>query len=323
MPEGGGRRSALSWAVFATLCVAWGSTWVAIRFGVTAMPPLWFAATRFIVAGLLLLLLARWVGGWQRIARSDLRPLTLMSTGAISICFGLIFWGEQYVDSGTAGVLVQGFVPIGLFFFAATMGREAIGRAQWASLGIGLCGVVLLLYGQSSGDWSPRKTAAAAAIIIGTLVYDWAGVYGGSVLSRYPAALMSAFENLVGGLLLLPVALLLEGGRIFRQPVPEATATWMSWGYLVLVGSVLGFTAYTYLLRAWGPTRTSAYAFATPVIALLLGAVLADERSTWQHITGTALILAAVAGIARRRNRAHSEVRSSESTQVPVDTSRA
>ncbi|MDQ1013291.1 drug/metabolite transporter (DMT)-like permease [Streptomyces sp. V4I23] len=303
MPEGHSRSFAFTWAVFATLCIAWGSTWVAIRFGVTSMPPLWFAATRFIVAGLLLLLLARWLGGWQRIARSDLRPLTVMSAGAISVCFGLIFWGEQYVDSGTAGVMVQGFVPIGLFFFAATMTRELIGRTQWAFLGVGLCGVVLLLYGQSSSDWSMRKALAAVAIIVGTLVYDWAGVYGGDILSRYPAALMSAFENLVGGLILLPVSLVLEGDQIFRQPLPEETSVWLSWGYLVLVGSVLGFTAYTYLLRAWGPTRTSAYAFVTPVIALLLGATLADEHITWQHVMGTVLILGAVAGITRQRNR--------------------
>ncbi|MCS0634248.1 EamA family transporter [Streptomyces sp. LP05-1] len=312
MPEARGRPSAFTWAVFTTLCVAWGSTWVAIRFGVTAMPPLWFAATRFIVAGLLLLLLARWLGGWQRIARRDLRPLTVMSAGAISVCFGLIFWGEQYIDSGTAGVLVQGFVPIGLFFFAATMTREVIGRTQWTSLGIGLCGVVLLLYGQSGSDWSSRKIVAALAIVVGTLVYDWAGVYGGDVLSRYPAALMSAFENLVGGLILLPVSVAVEGERIFRQPLPEEGPAWLSWGYLVLVGSVLGFTAYTYLLREWGPTRTSAYAFVTPVIALLLGATLADEQLTWHHLAGTALILAAVAAITRGRNKAPRDTRPSD-----------
>ncbi|MFJ8646847.1 DMT family transporter [Streptomyces sp. NPDC093546] len=307
------------WLVFTTLCIAWGSTWIAIRVGVTAMPPLWFAATRFVVAGLILLLLARWLGGWKPIARSDIRPLMVMSFAAISVCFGLIFWGEQYVESGTAGVIVQGFVPIGLFFFAALMTREVIGRTQWASLGIGLCGVVLLLYGQTSSDWSLRKALAALAIVVGTLVYDWAAVYGGDVLSRYPSALMSAFENLVGGLLLLPFAFLLEGGRILEHPLPEAPSTWLSWGYLVLVGSVLGFTAYTYLLRAWGPTRTSAYAFVTPVIALLLGAWLADERITWQHVVGTVLILGAVAGITRRRNRSSRTDASNGPLHEPVE----
>lgn len=297
--------SRLAWGVFGLLCFAWGTTWVAIRLGVTAMPPLWFAATRFLVAGVILLAIARKAGGWQRIPFPDAWRLTVMSAGAITICFGLIFWGEQSVDAGTSGVIVQGFVPIGLFFFAAVMGRESIGGRQWLSLTIGLCGVVLLT-GQSWSDWTSRRLISVVAIIAGTVVYDWAGVYGGPVISHYPAALMSAFENLVGGLLLFPVAWLLEGQRILRNPLPDRTSIWVSWVYLVIVGSMLGFTAYTYLLRTWGPTRTSAYAFVTPVIALISGAVIAGESISWEHLAGTALVLGAVAGVIRRPARSPS-----------------
>ena len=263
------------------------------------MPPLWFAATRFLAAGVILLAVSRRFGGWKWICLADFLRLTLMSAGAISVCFGLIFWGEQYVAAGISGVIVQGFVPVGLFFFAAIMGRAETRWRQWLSVLIGVGGV-LLLAGHASSGWTSKQLLSIIGIVIGTLVYDWAGVYGGPTISRYPAALMSAFENLVGGVILLIAAWIFERKDILNSPLPTHVSTWISWIYLVIVGSVLGFTAYTYLLRAWGPTRTSAYAFVTPVIALLSGVAVTGESIGWTDIVGTVLVIGAAAGVAHR-----------------------
>lgn len=307
---------------FVALCLAWGGTWLAIRIGVQETPPLWLASTRFAVAGLLLLVVARFVGGWRRIARPDLGRLVVMAAGAISICFGLIFWGEQYVESGLAGVLVQGFVPIGLFAFAVLLGKERVLGRQLIGLLLGLAGVALLILTQIRYEADARVLAGTVAIIVGTLIYDWAGVYGGDLLSRYPAPLMSAYENLIGGLLLLPVSLVLEGGRLAADgPVPNARALG-SWLYLVVIGSMVGFTAYTYLLAKWGPTRTSAYAFVTPVVAVTVGVFFAGERLRWQDFVGAGMVVLAVVFIVTRKQPATDAAPAIEDAAAPERLSR-
>ncbi|GGN79041.1 permease [Actinoplanes lobatus] len=289
---------------FVALCLAWGGTWLAIRIGVHETPPLWLAATRFTVAGLLLLGVARFAGGWRRISLPDLGRLVVMSAGAISICFGLIFWGEQYVESGLAGVLVQGFVPIGLFAFAMLLGKERVAGRQLVGLLLGLAGVALLILTQIRYESDARVLAGTVAIIVGTLIYDWAGVYGGNLLSRYPAPLMSAYENLIGGVLLLPVSLVLEGHRLASDGLVPNVRALGSWLYLVVIGSMVGFTAYTYLLAKWGPTRTSAYAFVTPVVAVTVGVFFAGEHLRWQDLLGAGMVVIAVVFIVTRRRPA-------------------
>jgi drug/metabolite transporter (DMT)-like permease len=259
------------------------------------MPPLWLAGTRFTIAGLLLLLIARFLGGWRRLTWSDVGRLAIMAAGAISICFGLIFWGEQYVDSNVAAVVVQGFVPLGLCVFAALYGHEAIRPRQWMGIAVGLAGVVLLTLSQASLTDSNRTVVGIMAIVVGTLVYDWAGVYGKPIFERYPAPFISALENLIGGLILLPIALLVDYERIIASPLPPSATAMASWAYLVVIGSLVGFTAYTYLLGAWGASRTSAYAFATPAVALALGVWIGKEQVQWSQLVGAGLVISAVA----------------------------
>lgn len=285
----------MPFVAFGALCLAWGGTWLAIRLGVSDVPPLWLAGTRFVVAGALLLVIARWLGGWRKLAVRDLRRIAAMALGAITICFGLIFWGEQYVDSNVAAVIVQGFVPIGLFMFAVLYGHEVIRRRQWSALALGLAGVVLISAAQLSLGGTSRTLWGIAAVIAGTLVYGWAGVHGKPIFAAYPAPLVSALENLLGGIVLVPVALVVEGDRIIGHPlVPTGTAA-VSWLYLVFIGSLVGFTAYTYLLGAWGASRTSVYAFVTPVVALGVGVWIGEEQVQWFQLVGAGLVVSAVA----------------------------
>jgi drug/metabolite transporter (DMT)-like permease len=124
-------------------------------------------------------------------------------------------------------------------------------------------------------------------------------------VTAMPPLWFAATRFLAAGIVLLAIARK-EGQRILRNPLPDRTSIWVSWAYLVIIGSMLGFTAYTYLLRTWGPTRTSAYAFITPVIALISGAAIAGESIGWEHVVGTALVLGAVAGVIRRPARSPS-----------------
>jgi drug/metabolite transporter (DMT)-like permease len=143
--------------IFSLLCFTWGTTWLAIRVGVSQVPPLWFAATRFVVAGSLLLGWAWVFGRWQRPSARQLQALLLMGTMCIAVCFGLIFWGEQYVESGIAGVVVQGFVPIGLLGFSALLGRDRAGFRAWTAVAVGVAGLTVIAWdslGRPFGRWS-------------------------------------------------------------------------------------------------------------------------------------------------------------------------
>lgn len=293
-------------AVFVVLCLTWGTTWLAIRTGVTQVPPLWLAGTRFAVAGALLLGAARLLGQYTRPTRAQFRALLRMAALCIALCFGLIFWGETHVESGIAGVVVQGFVPIGLVGFAALLGRETVSGRAWTAVAVGVVGVTVIA-SRSFGDPSGRMfLLGLGAIVIGTLLYDLGSVQGDSVLGQLPAVAVSGWENLLGGLLLLPVSVALERDRITDAATWDSLEPWLAWLYLVVIGSAVGFTAYTYLLQTWGPVRTSAYAFITPVIALAAGTLLADERFSAEVLIGAGLVVGAVlllwtSGRARQR----------------------
>ena len=279
--------------IFVALCLAWGSTWLAIKIGVGHAPPLWFAGTRFFAAGCLMLGYQRLRRGPLAIPRGDLLRALAVGVFAVGVTFGLIFWGEQYVSSGITGVLVQGLVPIGLYGFALGFGHEALRRGRAAGIALGVCGLAVLSAPAFHGTGHPREAAGIAAIAVGTLAYCAASVASRDVLRRTPALLMSGLENLAGGVGLMLVSLPLEGGRIasegtVRGPVVE------SWLYLVVVGSLVGFTSYVLLLKEWGAARVSLYAFFTPLIALVLGAALYGEHFGLVELAGAAIILVGV-----------------------------
>lgn len=290
--------------IFALLCFTWGTTWLAIKVGVTEVPPLWFAATRFVVAGLLLLGFARLRGPWRMPTGAQFRGLLVMGALCIAICFGLIFWGEQYVDSGVAGVVVQGFVPIGLVGFAAALGREKVRTPAWIAVGLGVAGIVLIAFDSFGHELGRYFLLGLLAVAIGTLFYGFGSVLGGDLLKQMSAVTASGWENLLGGLMLLPVALLLEGDELTSTRWWTSDDAWLAWGYLVVFGSLIGFTCYTYLLNAWGPTRTSAYAFITPVLAFGVGWWLGDERFSPVVALGAAVVVVAVAVLWIDRRRA-------------------
>jgi drug/metabolite transporter (DMT)-like permease len=281
-------------AVFVVLCLTWGTTWLAIRTGVQEVPPLWLAGTRFTVAGALLLGIARLTGRLARPTAAQFRALLRMSALCIALCFGLVFWGETHVESGIAGVVVQGFVPIGLVGFAALLGRDQVSGRSWAAVGIGVAGVAVIA-SRSVGEPTGRMfLLGLLAIVVGTLLYDLGSVQGDDVLGQLPAVAASGWENLLGGLMLLPVSLALEHDGIADAGTWDSAKPWLAWLYLVVIGSAVGFTAYTYLLQQWGPVRTSAYAFVTPIIALLAGALLAGERFSVEVLLGAGMVVGAV-----------------------------
>jgi drug/metabolite transporter (DMT)-like permease len=283
--------------VFVALCLAWGSTWLAIKIGVEGAPPLIFAGTRFLLAGAILLLVFRLRDGDASIARADWPTMVVMGLTVIGVTFGLIFWGEQHISSGVAGVLVQGVVPLGMFGFAVAYGHESPSRAKWAGIALGIVGIVILFMPNLGGPIDDDALLGMAAVTAGTVVYCWGSVSTRDVLQGYPTLLIAGLENVIGGVGLVCVSIVLEAGELADPTWLTDRDVWLSWVYLVIVGSLVGFTSYIFLLKRWGASRTSVYAFVTPILALVLGYGLYDENVGLAEIVGALVILCGVATI--------------------------
>jgi drug/metabolite transporter (DMT)-like permease len=289
--------------LFVTLCFSWGTTWIAIKVGVDAVPPLYFAGTRFLFAGALILLVAGLIKGWRSLTVrvSDWRELGVMSLLVVSICFGLIFWGEQFVPAGIVAIVVQGAIPILLPVFTSLLTGEKFKRNSLFSGLIGLTGLGVifaqgLVMDTDSSALSSPVLLGLLAILVGTISYCYGSVKGRPLLSRNSPVAIAGWQNLIGGLITLLCSFMVEAPShaaadylaIFRPDVIFA------WVWLVVVGSAIGFVLYIVLLKAWGAARLSPYAFATPVVAIAIDFFMFGNNLSAQDIVGVVIIFIAL-----------------------------
>lgn len=287
-------RPALVVAAFAAVYVVWGSTYLAIRFVVETMPPFTMAGARFLVAGLILFLWARLRGGASP-SRRDWRIAAVTGVLLLLGGNGALVWAEQRVASGMAALLVATLpvwmVLIDWFRPGGTRPRAGV----FAGLALGVAGLVLLV-GRGVGEGAPVDALATVVLVFGTI--SWAA--GSIYLRQQPTSSGGAFSNgmqmLAGGAALAFVGI--ASGELSGFDTATVTARSMaSLAYLTFVGSLVGFTAYTYILKVSTPARVSTYAYVNPVVAMLLGWALADEPLTARTLVAAAVILSGVAVI--------------------------
>jgi drug/metabolite transporter (DMT)-like permease len=280
---------------FAAVYLLWGSTYLAIRFGVETIPPFLMAGTRHLVAGLLLY-------GWLR-ARGAARPeprhwLSAIPIGGLMLLGGngLVTWAEQRVPSGLAALIVAS-VPIWMAVLAGLEKRRAPNGYVIFGLALGLAGISLLVLPASLGG-ERMEPLGAAALLLAALCWSI-----GSLASRrvpLPSSTLTAvaMEMIGGGALLWITGLSFgEGLRLHLSAISVKSA--LSLGYLVVFGSLLGFSAYVWLLRVTTPARVSTYAYVNPIVAVLLGTLLGGEPLTLRIGLAATGILASVALIIR------------------------
>lgn len=261
----------------------WGSTYLAMRFAIEAMPPLLMAGVRYVAAGLIIVAVLRWRGqpwpsGRQCRNAGVIGVLLLLGGNGL---VGLAL--EQGVSSGMSA-LVVGVTPLFALLFASFWGGRATGR-EWVGILVGLAGLVLLNFG---------RELAASPLAGGLLVLAALSWAFGSMWSKHldmPAGFMaSALEMVLGGLVLLLVSAL-RGEALLEPPTAKA---WWALAYLVFVGAILGFSAYVYLLQNVRPALATSYAYVNPVVAVGLGVWLAGERVDMMELIAMAVILAGV-----------------------------
>ncbi len=277
--------------------VVWSSTYLAIRVAVregSGFPPFTMGLMRMFAAGALLLL-------WGRIRGDRIRPtrkewLVLIGSGVLMwpVANGLVNWSEQHADSGIAALTVAS-APIWSALLEAILDRRAPSGRLIVSLLIGFAGIALLS--------APALLQGATADVLAILALLFASFCwtGGSMLqSRRKVGLSprvsSGYQHLIGGLGFSLIVLLL------REPRPAPTTdAWLAWGFLVVFGSFIAFTAFVEALQRLPIRVTMTYAFVNPVFAVILGALILSETITFWTIAGAIFVLLGVAGVFRDR----------------------
>ncbi len=293
------RRTWKTLLAFAIIYFVWGSTFLAIRVGVHEVPPLLFAAMRFSVAGVVLF-------GWM-IARGEPSPnrqqwmsVLLLGFVIFVVDYGLLFWAEQRVPSGIAAVIlatIPAFMALSEIVFLRTQ-RLTVRLA--VALLIGLCGVAVLMIPSLNLGGEPIDRVGAVAIIIGAM--SWAV---GSILTRKlslpPSKVMSSGAQMLAGGLMLALASGAFGEFRRFHPAAVSRGAWFSLLYLIVAGSIVGFTAYVWLIHHESPTKVGTYAYVNPVVAVVVGYFLGGEALGLRTILGTLFVLISVVVITTTR----------------------
>ncbi|WP_226469411.1 drug/metabolite exporter YedA [Luteimonas panaciterrae] len=289
----------------AAVYVVWGSTYLGIRFALEGgFPPLLMGGIRFLIAGSLMYAVLR-LRGMPAPTLRQWRNSALMGVLLLGGGNGLVCIAEQSVSSGLAAMAV-GSAPLWIGLFSAMRGQSPT-RIEWLGLGIGFVGVLWL----NAGGSLTATPWGLVALLVASVVWAF-----GSVWSRgrdLPTPFMgAAAQMLCGGAVMLVVGLLL-GERFAAVPTPKALA---SVGYLLLFGSLIGFSAYIWLLHNVRPALAGSYAYVNPVIAVVLGVMLAGERFTAHDIGAMAVILLGVVAITLGKLRAQKQT---VTTQRPAE----
>lgn len=284
---------------FAIIYFVWGSTFLAIRVGVHEVPPLLLAAMRFLTAGLVLI-------GWM-IAQGEPRParnewMSAFLLGLLIFVFdyGLLFWAEKRVPSGIAAVMMA-TIPVFMALSEIVLLRTQRLTARLAfALLIGLAGVAVLMSRSLNIGGEPIDPKGALALILASMSWSFA-----SVLTRRlplpPSKVMSSGAQMVAGGVLLTLAAGALGEIRAFHPSAVSRGAWFSLLYLIVFGSIIGFTAYVWLIHHESPTKVGTYAYVNPVVAVLIGYFLGGEALGARTILGTLCVLVSVVVITTTR----------------------
>src|ERR1700686_255322 len=311
------RTSTLVIVAFGLVYVVWGSTYLAIRVGIESFPPLLLAGSRHLLTGLILYPLLRWKTGVRPTAQhwrmSFITGFLLLGIGNGGVCLA-----EQTVPSGVTALLVA---TVSLWMVLVDWLRPGGTRpvpGVPAGLILGFAGLALLVGPKDLGGSARVDPFGVGILLVASLA--WAG---GSVYSKHAGGLSGsplmgvAMQSLSGGIALWGAGIA-SGETRSLHLAAISMRSWLALGYLIVFGSMVGFTAYIYILKKSTATRVATYAFFNPVVALFLGWLLVGESITLRTIIAAAVILTAVLLVitAPHRVSARTDVRVPEAAEA-------
>jgi drug/metabolite transporter (DMT)-like permease len=284
-----------SWKIllaFAIIYFVWGSTFLAIRVGVHEVPPFLLAALRFFVAGLALY-------GWMRLkgtpspSRREWAGAFFLGTLIFVIDYGCLFWAEQRLPSGIAAVVlatIPVFITLLEIIFLRT---QRLTVRLCLALIVGICGVAVLVNHSFSLGEVPINRAGAIALLVAAFTWSVATILTRRLPLPASKPMSAAAQMLTGGAQLFVLTAVSGEFAGFRLQ----TVSWNAWFalvYLIVAGSIVGFTAYVWLLHYESPSKVGTYAYVNPVVAVILGYFLGGEAVGPRTLLGTLLVLVSV-----------------------------
>ena len=285
-------------AAFAAVYTIWGSTYLAILFAIETIPPFLMAGVRFLIAGAVLYAWVR-LRGAQRPPRQAWKHALVIGGLLLLGGNGAVVWAEQSVPSGVAALLVASvpFWMVLLDWLRPGGVRPTLGVLAGLLFGFG--GIALLVGpGELGGGGVPPL--GAAVLVVGSFAWSVGSIYSRGVPHPEPPLLGTAMEMLCGGALLVAFGLLTgEGARLALDAVTLRSL--LALLYLIVFGSLIGYSAYVFLLKVSTPARVSTYAYVNPVVAVLLGWAFAGEPLTMRVLMASAVIIGSVVVITTAR----------------------
>ena len=272
----------------ALVYVIWGSTYLAIRWGVEATPPYLFASARFLAAGALLFLYVRQRGLAMPTRLAEWRTIAITGVLLLVGANGLVTWSEQWVASNQAALIVATAA-----LWMAGLGSlgskgERLGLLAWLGLLIGVAGVAVLVGEGLMQSRAPN--AAYLALGISPILWAIGSIYGRRHPLSCPPLVTAAFQMLLAGVVMGLIGLAAGEGERWRW----TTQSWYAWAYLVVLGSCVGYGAYYWLVHNTTPALLGTYAYVNPAVAVLIGWGLGGETLGATQWIGTGIILVGV-----------------------------
>jgi drug/metabolite transporter (DMT)-like permease len=280
---------------FAALYLVWGSTYLGIRFAIESIPPFLMAGARFLLAGVIMFAIA-WSQGAYKSSWASWRVSLIVGACLLLAGNGGVTISEQYIDTGLAALIVA-IVPIYIVILGWATGlTPKPAPIVWLGLVGGFAGVGILLGPalRFSSNGGRHPAIGMSILLVSSFIWSAGSLYSRSAKHAASPFLTAAQQMLCGGLLLL-LAGIVTGELRSLHPRSISMLSLASFIYLVIIGAVVGYTAYIWLLRHCEPAKVATYAYVNPIVAVLLGAAFAGETVTTRVLVAGALIIGSVA----------------------------
>src|SRR5438270_6761110 len=280
-------------SAFAALYLIWGSTYLGILFAIQSIPPFLMAGTRFLLAGLIMFAIARTQGplrsNWAEWRTSIIVGACLLLGGN-----GGVTLSEKFIESGLASLIVA-TVPIYITLLGWLSGMtQRPAPIVWLGLAGGFLGVAILLGPALRFSGSNHSAIGMSILLLSSFIWSAGSLYSRTAKHSASPFLAAAQQMFCGGVLLMLVGLFVGEPKHFH-PSNVTSLSLGAFAYLVLIGAIVGYTAYFWLLRHCDPAKVATYAYINPIVAVLLGAFVAQETVTLRTLLAAALIIGSVA----------------------------
>ncbi|MEO6587981.1 MAG: EamA family transporter [Pyrinomonadaceae bacterium] len=315
------RKTIILLAAFASVYIFWGSTYLAIKYAIETLPPFLMAGIRFTIAGAILFLISRFSKGYEKPKLIHWKTSFIVGTLLLLCGNGGVVFAEKYISSSLAALLVatEPFWIVLLSWLWLKKSRPNLKVV--GGLILGFFGVYLLISGHHTSGTntdSSMQFFGTIAVIAAAMCWATGSIYGLRSPVPKSSILTAGMQMLAGGSVLLFVSLI--SGEVSKFHFAEVSNnSWYGLIYLIIFGSLISYTAYSWLLKNAQPAMVSTYAYVNPVIAVLLGWLIAGESFTTQMLIGAGIIVSSVALITSTKQAKSKESENKFNEPIPEE----